>query len=117
MAKVAAKAKASKKAEVKEALGLSWIPAGLAGAASKKKNGLNVSTILEVKYVSSKIDKLGRSFIYFVCKNPDALNVLKEHIDRAGLNTEAISLPFRSGDEGEVMLRVGAQNFGRTKGQ
>ena len=66
--------------------------------------------IIEVKHISSKIDKFGRSCIYFVCKNADALNVLKEHIDTSGLNMEALSLPFWAGDEGEVMLRVGAQN-------
>ena len=111
MAKVAAKAKASKEVEAKDASSdLSWIPAAPSGAASKKKNDLNVSTILEVKHVSSKIDKFGRSCIYFVCKNPDALNILKEHIDSSGLNMEQLSLPFWSGDEGEVMLRVGAQN-------
>ena len=62
-------------------------------------------------------NKLGRSCIYFVCKNADALNVLKEHIDSSGLNMEAISLPFWAGDEGEVMLRVGAQNSSLTKDQ
>ena len=110
MAKVAAKAKVSKEVETKEAPpGLSWIPAA-PGAATKKKNGLNVSTILKVKHVSSKIDKFGRSCIYFVLKNPESLNILKEHIDSSGLNMEQISLPFWQGDEGEVMLRVGAQN-------
>ena len=111
MAKVAAKAKVSKEVETKEAPpGLSWIPSVPSGAASKKKNDLNVSTILEVKHVSSKIDKFGRSCIYFVLKNPESLNILKEHIDSSGLNMEQISLPFWQGDEGEVMLRVGAQN-------
>ena len=116
MAKVAATAKVSKEVEVKEAPGLSWIPAGPAGTASKKKNDLNVSTILEVEHISSKIDKFGRSVVYFVCKNPEALNVLKEHIDSAGLNMEQLSLPFWSGDEGEIMLRVGAQNYSLTEG-
>ena len=117
MAKVAAKAKVSKEVEVKEAPGLSWIPTSApGGAASKKKNDLNVSTILEVKHISSKIDKFGRSVVYFVCKNPEALNVLKEHIDSAGLNMEQLSLPFWSGDEGEIMLRVGAQNCSLTEG-
>ena len=115
---VAAKAKSSKDVGVKEAPpGLSQIPAGPAGTASKKKNDLNVPTILEVKHISSKIDKFGRSCIYFVCKNADALNVLKEHIDTSGLNMEALSLPFWAGDEGEVMLRVGAQNCGLTEEQ
>ena len=113
MTKVAAKAKVGKEVETKDTpLGLSWAPAVPAGAASKKKNDLNVSTILEVKHVSSKIDKFGRSCVYFVCKNPDGLNILKEHIDSAGLNMEALALPFWQGDEGEVMLRVGAQNCG-----
>ena len=67
MAKVTNKTKASKEAEAKEAPGLSWIPAGPTGTASKKKNDLNVPAILEVKHISSKIDKFGRSCIYFVC--------------------------------------------------
>ena len=117
MAKVANKTKVTKEVEPKETSGLSWIPAGPTGTASKKKNDLNVSTILEVKHISSKIDKFGRSCIYFVCKNADALNVLKEHIDTSGLNMEALSLPFWAGDEGEVMLRVGAQNCGLTEEQ
>ena len=108
---IAAKAKVSKEVETKDTPpGLSWIPAVLAGTASKKKDNVNVSTILEVKHVSSKIDKLGRSCVYFVCQNPESLNILKEHIDSAGLNMEALALPFWQGDEGEVMLRVGAQN-------
>ena len=120
MAKVAAKAKVSKEVEVKEAAlsgCLSWILAGPTGTASKKKNDLNVSTVLEVKHISSKIDKFGRSVVYFVCKDPQSLNILKEHIDSSGLNMEAISLPFWQGDEGEIMLRVGAQNCSLTEGQ
>ena len=113
MTKVAAKAKVSKKVETKEVPpGLSWLPAVPARTASKKKNDLNVSTILEVKHVSSKIDKFGRSCVYFVCKNSGGLNILKEHIDSAGLNMEALALPFWQGYEGEVMLRVCAQNCG-----
>ena len=118
MTKVAAKAKVGKEIETKDAPhGLSWIPAVPAGTASEKKNDLNVSTILEVKHVSSKIDKFGRSCVYFVCKNPDGLNILKEHIDSVGLNMEALALPFWQGDEGAVMLRVGAQNCGLSGGQ
>ena len=118
MTKVVSKAKVTKEVETKEAPpGLSWIPAVPAGTASKKKNDLNVSTILEVKHVSSKIDKFGRSCIYFVCENPEALNILKEHIDTQGLNMEALALPFWQGDEGEVMLRVGAQNSQLTEEQ
>ena len=68
MAKVTNKTKASKEVEAREAPGLSWIPAGPTGTASTKKNDLNVSTILEVKHISSKVDKFGRSGIHFVCK-------------------------------------------------
>ena len=64
MAKVANKTKVTKEVEAKETPGLSWIPAAPTGATSKKKNDLNVSTILEVKHISSKIDKFGRSCIY-----------------------------------------------------
>ena len=112
MAKVAAKAKVSKEVETKEAPpGLSWIPSVPSGTGSKKKDSLNVSTILEVRHISSKIDKFGRSCIYFSCHNPESLNILKEHIDTQGLNMEQISLPFWQGED-TIMLRVGAQNCG-----
>ena len=74
-----AKAKASKEVEVKEVdstSAVSWIPSAPAGAESKKQD-LSISTILELKHISTKLDKFGRYSSYFVCLNPDALNVLK----------------------------------------
>ena len=47
--------------------------------------------------------------MYFTCKSPEALNILKEHIDAQGLNMEAVSLPFWQ-DEDAIMIRVGRQN-------
>jgi hypothetical protein len=104
----AAKAKATPPTDSKESSSLSWIPAGPASIESKK-NDLNISTILDLKFISNKVDKFGRNVVYFTCKNPEALNILKEHIDNQGLNMEAVSLPFWQGEDA-IMLRVGKQN-------
>ena len=88
----------------------SWIPTG-PKESSKKKQDLNISTILELKHISTNMDKFGRSCRYFSCLNPEALNIVKEYIDAQGLNIEQLSLPFWQGDD-TVMLRVGAQSCG-----
>ena len=84
-----AKAKATKEVvEVKEEernFGVSWILSAPAGAESKKQD-LSTSTILELKFISTKLDKFGRYSNYFVCLNPEAWSVLKEYIDTRGLN-------------------------------
>ena len=110
MAKAAAKSKVNNvvNTEPKETSGLSWIPAGPVSTESKKSND-NISVMLDIKYISTKIDKFGRCVKYFSCKNPDALSILKEHIDTQGLNMETLSLPFWQGED-TVMLRVGLQN-------
>jgi len=110
----APKAKATT-ADSKESNGLSWIPAGPTNLESKK-NDLNISTILDLKFISNKVDKFGRNVVYFTCKNPEALNILKEHIDAQGLNMEAISLPFWQGEDA-VMIRVGKQNCSLSEDQ
>ena len=83
-----AKAKASKEVAVKEgesSSGVSWIPSAPSGTESKKQD-LSLSTILELKFISTELDRLGRYSTYFVCLNPEALNILKEYIDTQGLD-------------------------------
>ena len=118
MAKAATKSKVSKEVastESKESTTLSWIPAGPASIESKK-NDLNSSTILDLKFISSKVDKFCRNVVNFTCKNPEALNILKEHIGTQGLNVEVVSLPFWQGQDA-IMLRVGKQNCSLTEDQ
>ena len=79
--------------EPSESSGLSWIPAGPASTVTKTSND-SISVILDIKYISTKVDKFGRCVKYFACKNPDALGILKEHIDKQGLHMETLSLPF-----------------------
>ena len=114
-----AKARASKEVEVKEVdstSAVSWIPSAPSGAESKKQD-LSISTILELKHVSTKLDKFGRYCSYFVCLNPDALNVLKEYIDTQGLDIKQLSLPFWTGDTGEIVIRAGKQHVSLTDEQ
>ena len=91
-----------------ESSGLSWIPAGPVSTVAKKSND-SISVNLDIKYISTKVDKFGRCVKYFACKNPDALGILKEHIDKQGLSMDSLSLPFWQGDD-TVMIRVGLQN-------
>ena len=114
-----AKAKASKEVEAKEVesnSGVSWIPSAPSGTESKKQD-LSISTILELKFISCKLDKFGRYSSYFVCLNPDALNVLKEYIDTQGLDIKQLSLPFWAGDSGEIVIRAGKQHVTLTDEQ
>jgi len=111
MAKSAAKSKVINNvvnAESSEPSGISWIPAGPASTVTKKSND-SISLVLDIKYISTKVDKFGRCVKYFACKNPDALGILKEHIDKQGLSMDSLSLPFWQGDD-TVMIRVGLQN-------
>ena len=71
---------------------------------------------MDLKFISNKVDKFGRNVVYFTCKNPEALNILKEHIDNQGLSMEAVSLPFWQGEDA-VMIRVGKQNCSLSDGQ
>ena len=66
-------ARVSKEVETKEVesnSGISWIPSVPSGADSKKQD-LSLSTILELKFISTKLDKFGRYSNYFVCLNPE----------------------------------------------
>ena len=112
------KAKVSKEVEVKEtdSNSVSWIPSAPSGTESKKSD-LSLSTILELKHVSTKLDKFGRNVAYFICLNPDGLNILKEYIDTQGLDIKQLSLPFWVGDTGEIMIRAGKQHVSLTDEQ
>ena len=110
MTKATAKAKASTNAESSSS-GLSCIPSSSPVGESKKQDH-NVTIDLVLKHISSKVDKFGRNISYFSCSNPEALNTLKEKIDNQGLNLEHISLPFWTGEEGDILIRCGKQNCG-----
>jgi len=115
-----AKAKATKEVvEAKEEdsnSSVSWIPGAPSGAESKKQD-LSISTILELKFISTKLDKFGRYSNYFVCQNPEALTVLKEYIDTQGFDIKQLSLPFWAGDSGEIVVRAGKQHVSLTDEQ
>ena len=113
------KAKVSKDVEVREVesnSGVSWIPSAPSGTESKKSD-LSLSTILELKFISTKLDKFGRYSTYFVCLNPEALNILREYIDTQGLDIKQLSLPFWAGDSGEIVIRACKQHVSLTDEQ
>ena len=113
----ATKAKASTTIESKEVDKSTWIPKGPV-ESSKKKADLNISSILELKHISSRMDKLGRMCSYFLCVNPDALNVIKEYCDNQGLDISQLSLPFWvSNDTNDIMVRCGKQHNSLTDNQ
>jgi len=111
MTNASAKAKPANNTE-SSASSLSWIPTSSPLTESKKADH-NISTILDIKFISNKLDKFGRSVNYFSCSNPEALNVIKDSIDAQGLNIEHLSLPFWQGEDC-IMLRVGKQNCSLT---
>ena len=115
MTKVAvAKVKPSKDTD---STSISWIPSGPV-ESSKKKQDLNISTILELKHISTKMDKFGRMTTYFVCSNPDSLSVIRDYCNDQGLDISLLSLPFWvSGDTNDVMVRCGRQHVGLTDEQ
>ena len=89
---------------------LSWVPISSIPSDKKKGKDENVSTILELKFISAKMDKFQRDIMYFQCTNPEAFSILKENIDAQGLNIEQISLPFWQGAEGDYLIRVSKAN-------
>lgn len=95
---------------------LSWIPVSTGGLDYKeKKTGRQLTATLELKYISTKLDKFSRSVSYFSCVNPQELHVVKDDMETQGLNPEATTLPFWQGLEGDVMLRVSRQNCSITE--
>ena len=89
---------------------LSWVPISSIPSDRKKGKDDNVSTILELKYISTKLDKFQRDIMYFQCSNPEAFSILKDNVDAQGLNLEQISLPFWQGAEGDYLIRVSKAN-------
>ena len=115
MTKAVAKVKVTK--DTDNTGGISWIPSGPV-ESSKKKADLSISTILELKHISTKMDKFGRLTSYFVCVNPDALSVIRDYCNDQGLDISLLSLPFWvSNDTNDVMLRAGKQHISLTEDQ
>ena len=115
MTKAAAKAKTSK--DTDNTGGISWIPSGPV-ESSKKKQDLNISTILELKHISTKMDKFGRMTTYLVRSNPDSLSVIRDYCNDQGLDISLLSLPFWvSGDTNDIMVRCGKQHVSLTDEQ
>ena len=109
------KAKASAPAAA-TASDLSWVPISSIPSDKKKGKEEHVSTILELKFISAKMDKFGRDVMYFQCYNPEAFSILKDNMDAQGLNPEQISLPFWRGEEGDYLLRVTKANCSLDEG-
>ena len=89
---------------------LSWVPISAMPSDKKKGKEEHISTLLELKFISAKMDKFGRDVMYFQCYNPEAFSILKDNMDAQGLNPEQISLPFWRGEEGDYLLRVTKAN-------
>ena len=89
---------------------LSWVPISAIPSDKKKGKEDHVSTILELRFISAKMDKFGRDVMYFQRYNPEAFSILKDNMDAQGLNPEQIRLPFWRGEEGDYLLRVTKAN-------
>ena len=89
---------------------LSWVPISAIPSDKKKGKEEPISTLLELKFISAKMDKFGRDVMYFQCYNPEAFSILKDNMDAQGLNPEQISLPFWRGADGDYLLRVTKAN-------
>jgi hypothetical protein len=95
---------------------LSWVPISSIPSDKKKGKEEHISTILELKFISAKMDKFGRDVMYFQCFNPEAFSILKDNVDAQGLNLEQISLPFWRGEEGDYLLTVTKANCSLDEG-
>jgi hypothetical protein len=95
---------------------LSWVPISTIPSDKKKGKEEHISTLLELKFISAKMDKFGRDVMYFQCYNPEAFSILKDSMDAQGLNPEQISLPFWRGEEGDYLLRVTKANCSLDEG-
>ena len=109
------KAKASAPAAAASA-DLSWVPISSIPSDKKKGKEENISTILELKFISAKMDKFGRDVMYFQCFNPEAFSILKDNMDAQGLNPEQVSLPFWRGENGDYLLRATKANCSLDEG-
>ena len=111
------KVTANTESKADNAGGISWIPSGPV-ESSKKKSDLNISSILELKHISTKMDKFGRLTSYFVCSNPESLNIIRDYCNDQGLDISQLSLPFWvSADTNDIMVRCGRQHVSLTDEQ
>ena len=110
------KAKAAAPTTNNSATDLSWVPISAIPGDKKKGKEENISTILELKFISAKMDKFGRDVMYFQCFNPEAFSILKDNMDAQGLNPEQVSLPFWRGEEGDYLLRATKANCSLDEG-
>jgi len=110
------KAKAVATAPATSPTDLSWVPISSIPSDKKKGKEEHISTLLELKFISAKMDKFGRDVMYFQCFNPEAFSILKDNVDAQGLNLEQISLPFWRGEEGDYLLRVTKANCSLDEG-
>jgi hypothetical protein len=110
------KAKAVAAAPATSTSDQSWVPISAIPNDKKKGKEENISTILELKFISAKMDKFGRDVMYFQCFNPEAFSILKDNMDAQGLNLEQISLPFWRGEEGDYLLRATKANCSLDEG-
>ena len=110
------KAKAAPTAPATSSTDLSWVPISAIPGDKKKSKEEHISTILELKFISAKMDKFGRDVMYFQCFNPEAFSILKDNMDAQGLNPEQISLPFWRGEEGDYLLRATKANCSLDEG-
>jgi hypothetical protein len=110
------KAKAAPAAPATSSTDLSWVPISAIPGDKKKSKEEHISTILELKFISAKMDKFGRDVMYFQCFNPEAFSILKDNMDAQGLNPEQISLPFWRGEEGDYLLRATKANCSLDEG-
>ena len=91
--------------------GLSWIPTAAVKETEKVKKDNSITTTLNLHFISEKDDNFGRSNLYFSCTNPEALNVLKEHMDNNGQEVSKYNLPFWFvPDENKLLLKVAKRN-------
>jgi len=71
--------------------------------------------MLELKHISKKMDKFGRLTSYFVCSNPESLNIIRDYCNDQGLDISQLSLPFWvSVDTNDIMVRCGRQQVSLT---
>ena len=64
------------------------------------------------------MDKFGRLTSYFVCSNPESLNIIRDYCNDQGLDISQLSLPFWvSADTNDIMVRCGRQHVSLTDEQ
>ena len=59
---------------------------------------------IELKYLSKKVDKYNNEFVYYLIKNKDFDNIIKEIKDN-------VKCPWFKGDTGDFILKVKSSYF------